>query len=1275
MRPHAITVFVPWLVLAAVTGCAEEEYPADLYAAQHPSADASASGALDASGQAQSSGVPTCTQARAQSLPARLVAMSASAHSGDDVVLVSDLFQRFNAVCGPCHTAASDFGQGGFAITVESDFATNMLPDVIAHVLGSVCPGPANPADPHDPMPPCSSPTGATYAGRSPGDPIKQFADLVEEWIQAGSPRTSFTPPSPETDAGSDAEAGAVGQFVMTPQDGNAMTNLGNCVPNQAMLSIQSEKGAALDAMFASLQAAPSGTAPQMIGLPEHLADTDLYTLDSATLAQDGVIAYAPGYPLWSDNAGKLRYVRVPRGQSIHLNGTTQQFEIPPNTRFYKTFMKQIIDTDGSYRYRKIETRLIVSRPDTNNADGSATQNALYGTYKWTDDESDAVLVETPLRDGRPFSDTLFLYNTDEQLAADVLQAQPLDPEEALLEAQAARHYAIPSSQRCIQCHMGSPSQSFILGFTPLQINRRPVGVGGVIEATGPDELTQLQRFIDAGIISGVASASDLLPLEQSQGSRAPRTVSELTAQGYLLGNCAHCHNPRGYPTVQNPVLKTVLDFLPSATGGIFQFPLESYSPRIGRGITGTTPIPYITPSLVDLPRVDVQTGQQAADIFAKSVNPGTFVAVSYAPWRSLIYRNVDGAFAYVDDLALFPHMPFNSPGYDPRAKQIVSDWMVSIPAVRKQPQIAEYAYQVDNQLADNIGGPVDTSPQPYVEVLPGAPGYDGAAAAAQVRLAILHSGVNSAVPLDPESGESVSRYADPGETDDILDPQVLLDPTCHPVPTPPDSVYSAPLPDHPHWVNTDLTDPPGPWGPRQSNWPSVLVEQQIPPIGGSCQAPANVLDAYADQVDAVGLVQTASLDQVRDFVTTPVPFGLWQQQAGCDFSSVPKVSDFSGPARPHWMDVTNPAADAPVFTQTPGAAIFKMICINCHGPNADADGRLAQNLATMTGGLAAVADFRNGLFGPPGAVVGQRNMDAVYGGDLPSDAPQNWTGVAVDDRAARYMAWMGLGGTTVNIPVELLEIVAVTKVLDQRRVIASGGLSANMLSQAKALCRGMLGPSFAQQGLGHTTFVPGAGHGLLDPNSFMSYGSLILQNYDAELWMRLCALASPPPVHVLTMDASSSNLVVPAIENPVGFTIDNGVARGTMVPESSYPAATPVGNASGGTDSGLIACDADNVDACNTWPWCVDDRSATAAQKSAIAANALPTCPTQVTGVKDACLGSGQPSVGACFGDDAANRWAVRGAVNAGMSVFLYVQSIENTTPPIDYDQCGLLP
>ena len=136
------------------------------------------------------------------------------------------------------------------------------------------------------------------------------------------------------------------------------MTNIGNCVPNGASFaSEETLKSKALDTMFAGLAAQDGGTPAQVIGLPEHLGDTDLFTLDSAVLQQYGVIAYQPGYPLWSDNAGEAKArSRAPPGRSIRFDKTTQQFVIPPNTRFYKTFLKQIIDTDGSYRYRKIET-------------------------------------------------------------------------------------------------------------------------------------------------------------------------------------------------------------------------------------------------------------------------------------------------------------------------------------------------------------------------------------------------------------------------------------------------------------------------------------------------------------------------------------------------------------------------------------------------------------------------------------------------------------------------------------------------------------------------------------------------------------------------------------------------------------------------------------------------------------------------------------------------------------------------------------------------------
>jgi hypothetical protein len=389
---------------AILASCANEQYPAWLWNAQHrtPPAGSSPTGPI------------VCLQSHAQPLPARLVAMSATASSTGTVVLVSDLFDRFKQVCGACHGPTIDPpGQGGYQITSASDFRTLMTGKELAHVTNATCPADPDGTNPNDPMPPCKSPNGATYAPRSDADPVKQFGVLVQEWLQAGSP-ASFTPGGAPGPNGGPAKANP---YALTPVEGNTMTNIGDCVPSR--LVDDQQKMQDLDAKFAAMTRKASGTSTEMIGLPEHLRETDLVSLDSATLAKYGVIAYAPAYPNWWDSAGKLRHVRVPSGKSIHFDKAKQQFDIPPNTRFYETFMKQIVDTDGSYRYRKMETRVIVARPDRNNPDGTAAeQTALFGSYRWTDDESDAVLVQTPLNSGKPFADTLFLYAADEQLAA-----------------------------------------------------------------------------------------------------------------------------------------------------------------------------------------------------------------------------------------------------------------------------------------------------------------------------------------------------------------------------------------------------------------------------------------------------------------------------------------------------------------------------------------------------------------------------------------------------------------------------------------------------------------------------------------------------------------------------------------------------------------------------------------------------------------------------------------------------------------------------------------
>jgi mono/diheme cytochrome c family protein len=1324
------------ILAAIVSACAEETMPADLVAVQRAQAAAPAY-------------PQECQQARGgETLPQRLVAMSAQLAGTSETVTAEQLFETFasGGLCGGCHGPTAE--QGGFQIQKVSDFQSQTWggpTGLLQHVLSDeTFQGGAT--DPNDRMPPIGNSTSEPFSQRTDSDPIKQWALLMEQWIAAGQPE-QFTPGGGASAASASSTASASnGPFLLSPTVGTTMTNIGNCIPTPSLVATESDQSLALDAMFASSMAllpsagGPALTGQQMIGLPPVLSQTDLVSLDAQVLASYGVIAYAPGYPLWSDNAGKLRFIRVPRGTSVHFNKDTQEFEIPPNTRFYKTFMKQIVDTDGSIRWRKIETRLIVSRPDLVDNLGNHTQTGLYGTYKWRDDESEADLLTTQLNDLLPFADDLFEYNTDEPLAANILSRG--GDEDEVLAAGAARNYAIPGSARCMQCHMGSPSAAFVLGFTPLQIARRPVGEGGVIEPTGADELSQLERLIDYGVITGVDLPTDILPLETSQGTRTPRNNEELLAQGYMLGNCAHCHNPIGYPTVQNPVLKDVLNFLPSQVGGIFQFPLERYSPRIGRGLTGTTPIPYITPSLVDLPRFSTSNPtQHAPDPFltGSGDTAGSPLATSaYAPWRSIIYRNVDSAFSYTDDLALFPHMPFNTPGYDPRLKQIIADWMVSIPAVRKRPDLQEYAFYYGGSTSasfDPASGLPDDSPQPYVEVTPTDPRYQAALLAAQQRLAILHTGINPVYPPLPNS-VVYSRYEDPDDTTDTVDPAITNDPVCNPIPVKePTSAFPGgtqyPFARHPSWVVTDLTSPPG-WAPRRPDWQSILVDGQPPAQAISCAGgnPTNSdAQAHADEVTAIGLLQNIDLDSIRSFATTPVPFGLWQAQAACNFNAssvqataawpnaAPQVNKFGNApepvgSRPPWMDVVAAPDDAPVYMSTPGEAVFKMICINCHGPLANANGRLASNLATMTGGLARVADFRDGLFGPVGMagqnIQGEFGPITLPGADpylsafvdaggaaaLPPDAgdtgeggtvntPQ-WSGIAADDVAARYMSWMALGGTSIRIPPDILQLVAATKILDQQRFLSS--VSANMLSSAKALCESLLGPPF----IDGSDFPPYAAPivgGYLGDSINAATGehspeldqSLLNANGDAELWLKLCTMNNPLPMHIVGFDGNGVATALGVFNQGNGNVLDfSRQPLASLAATAQIPADTmkQMGNDRGFCDptkdpSVQPAC----ADAPNLWPWCVDTVHDLASYNPAVAtaayrqqyaaAHNLPVCPPELFGSSNWAMAVAD-----------ANTFAVRGAINAGLSVFLYVQWLENqSASPPDFNQCQLLP
>ena len=140
-------LLIPFLVM--LVACAQEQYPAWLWAEQHPAPPESG-----APPEAAATQDPIlCNQARAQALPARLVAMSAQTeNAADNIEPASDILFRVTATCGKqgCHAEPL----GGFQVPSDvPDLATDVQQlGIVAHVTKAVCADGAmtlgNPSDP-----------------------------------------------------------------------------------------------------------------------------------------------------------------------------------------------------------------------------------------------------------------------------------------------------------------------------------------------------------------------------------------------------------------------------------------------------------------------------------------------------------------------------------------------------------------------------------------------------------------------------------------------------------------------------------------------------------------------------------------------------------------------------------------------------------------------------------------------------------------------------------------------------------------------------------------------------------------------------------------------------------------------------------------------------------------------------------------------------------------------------------------------------------------------
>jgi len=89
-----------------------------------------------------------------------------------------------------------------------------------------------------------------------------------------------------------------------------------------------------------------AGTHGKTVVAPPRLSETGLY--DSSGAIDPRNFPFIPQYPLWSDGAEKVRWVRLPAGEKIDISDI-DAWRFPAGTKFWKQF---------SWGGRKVETRM-----------------------------------------------------------------------------------------------------------------------------------------------------------------------------------------------------------------------------------------------------------------------------------------------------------------------------------------------------------------------------------------------------------------------------------------------------------------------------------------------------------------------------------------------------------------------------------------------------------------------------------------------------------------------------------------------------------------------------------------------------------------------------------------------------------------------------------------------------------------------------------------------------------------------------------------------------
>lgn len=226
------------------------------------------------------------------------------------------------------------------------------------------------------------------------------------------------------------------------------------------------------------------------------LSDYGFFATPNAGAAPaEGVVPYDLINALFSDYAGKHRFVYVPKGRHATYNPDTV-FDFPVGAVLIKTFAFAPDMRDPALNERWIETRLLIRK-----ADGWVAY-----PYIWNKDQTEAVY--SPVGGGD--------------------KIETISPEGKPLSID----YAVPNKNQCKGCHVLSGAISPI-GPKARNLNR-PVPAGGE---------NQLAEWTRLGILAGAPDASAAPAVPDWRDESQPL---DARARAWLDINCAHCHRAEG---------------------------------------------------------------------------------------------------------------------------------------------------------------------------------------------------------------------------------------------------------------------------------------------------------------------------------------------------------------------------------------------------------------------------------------------------------------------------------------------------------------------------------------------------------------------------------------------------------------------------------------------------------------------------------------------------------------------------------------------------------